>query len=150
MNAINFYRLARRLHLAGIPFLPKVINWLIFLVYNSSIPYKAQIGQGTRFGYGGMGVVIHERAVIGDNCIISQQVTIGGRAGHANPPRLGNRVYVAAGAKIIGDISIGDCCVIGANAVVISDVASYTVMAGVPARAIKTNIDINYYMHEST
>lgn len=146
MNAITPYKLARQLYLSRIPVLPKLIYYLMFLVYNSSIPFKAEIGRGTRFGYGGMGVVIHERSRIGEDCIISQQVTIGGRAGHINPPRVGNRVYVGAGAKLIGDIDIGDECVIGTNSVVMQNVPNRSVVAGIPARIIKSNIDITYYM----
>ncbi len=149
MNAIKPYQFARWLYLRRIPVLPKLIYHLIFLVYNSSIPFKAQIGRGTRFGYGGIGVVIHERSRIGEHCVISQQVTIGGRAGHRNPPRAGSRVYVGAGAKIIGDIEIGDDCVIGANAVVIQSVPRRSVVAGIPARVIKSNIDIAHYMKQA-
>lgn len=78
LNAIVFYRISRWLYLHHIPFLPKLVTLLIFLIYNSKIPYQAKIGKGTKFGYGGMGVVVHSKAVIGDNCSISQQVTIGG------------------------------------------------------------------------
>ena len=79
LNAIVFYRISRWLYLHRIPFLPKLITLLIFLIYNSKIPYQAHIGKGTKFGSGGMGVVVHSKAVIGDNCSIGQQVTIGGR-----------------------------------------------------------------------
>lgn len=78
LNAIVFYRISRWLYLHHIPFLPKLVTLLIFLIYNSKIPYQAKIGKGTKFGYGGMGVVVHSKAVIGDNCSIGQQVTIGG------------------------------------------------------------------------
>lgn len=78
LNAIVFYRISRWLYLHHIPFLPKLVTLLIFLIYNSKIPYQAKIGKGTKFGYGGMGVVVHSKAVIGDNCSIDQQVTIGG------------------------------------------------------------------------
>lgn len=78
LNAIVFYRISRWLYLHHILFLPKLVTLLIFLIYNSKIPYQAKIGKGTKFGYGGMGVVVHSKAVIGDNCSIGQQVTIGG------------------------------------------------------------------------
>lgn len=61
-----------------IPVLPKLITLLIFLIYNSKIPYQAKIGRGSTFGYGGMGVVIHSKSIIGVNCTICQQVSIGG------------------------------------------------------------------------
>ena len=148
MNAIRPYALARWLYLRHVPVFPTLIYWAMFLIYNSSIPFKAEIGRGTKFGYGGMGVVVHERSIIGENCLISQQVTIGGRAGHVNPPRIGNRVYIGAGAKVIGDIIIGNDCVIGANAVVVHDVPDRSVVAGIPAQVLKSDIDINSYMKD--
>lgn len=78
LNAISLYRVSRWLYLHHIPVLPKLITLLIFLIYNSKVPYQAEIGAGTKLGYGGIGVVIHADSVIGSNCIISQQVTIGG------------------------------------------------------------------------
>lgn len=78
------------------------------------------------------GIFIHANAVLGENCVIFQQVTIGVNE-HRNarkPPRLGNRVYVGAGAKLIGDICIGDDVRIGANAVVTKDVSSGTTVVG--------------------
>jgi len=120
--------------------LAKLIRALIFFLYNSFIPYTCQIGKGTKFAYKGMGIVIHSRAVIGENCIIAQQVTVGGRAKQYDVPKIGNYVYIGAGAKVLGDISIGDNVVIGANAVVINDVDSGCVVAGVPARIVKIGI----------
>jgi serine O-acetyltransferase len=78
LNAIFFYRISRWLYLHHIPVLPKLITLLIFLIYNSKVPYTAKIGKGTRLGYGGIGVVIHSKSNIGDYCTIGQQVTIGG------------------------------------------------------------------------
>ena len=78
LNAILFYRISRWLYLHHIPFLPKLITLIIFLIYNCKVPYKALIGKGTKLGYGGIGVVIHSDSVIGANCMIAQHVTIGG------------------------------------------------------------------------
>ena len=78
LNAIFFYRISRWLYLHQIPFLPKLVTLLIFLMYNCKIPYQARIGRGTKFGYGGIGVVIHKETVVGENCMIAQHVTIGG------------------------------------------------------------------------
>lgn len=77
LNAIFFYRISRWLYLHHVPFLPKLITLFIFLMYNSKVPYQAKIGRGTKLGYGGMGVVIHFKATIGNYCTIGQQVTIG-------------------------------------------------------------------------
>ncbi|MGM1032031.1 MAG: serine O-acetyltransferase [Bacillota bacterium] len=137
MNAIYFYKIARFLYSFKIPLLPKFIKMIIFLIYNSSIPYESKIGKGTQFGYGGIGVVIHKKAVIGKNCIISQQVTIGGRSGLPEVPIIGNGVYIGAGAKILGPIKVGNNAKIGANAVIIKDVPDNAVVAGVPGKILK-------------
>jgi serine O-acetyltransferase len=121
-------------------FFAKIIRGLIFLLYNSYIPYTCEIGEGTTFGYKGMGVVVHTNAVIGKNCIIAQQVTVGGRSKQKNVPRIGDNVYIGCGAKVLGDITIGDEVVIGAGAVVINSVESGCAVAGVPAKVIKRNI----------
>lgn len=77
LNAIFFYRISRWLYLHHVPFLPKLITLIIFLIYNSKVPYQAEIGKGTRLGYGGVGVIIHSKAKIGSYCSVGQQVTIG-------------------------------------------------------------------------
>jgi serine O-acetyltransferase len=84
------------------------------------------------------GVVIHPDAVIGPNCLIFQQVTIGTRDG-STPPVIGGHVDIGAGAKILGALSIGDHASIGANAVVIRDVPEGTTAVGIPAKIIDRN-----------
>lgn len=91
-------------------------------------------------GYGGLGVVIHKDAIIGNDCHIDQGVTIGGTGTKLGVPRLGDRVYIGAGAKILGDISVGDGATIGANAVVLTDVPPNGVAVGVPARLVKVRV----------
>jgi serine O-acetyltransferase len=91
------------------------------------------------FGLGGglllphpQGVVIHPEVVVGPNCLLLQQVTLG-TGPRPGTPQLGGHVDVGAGAKVLGGVTIGDHAVIGANAVVISDVPAYSVAVGVPA-----------------
>lgn len=140
MNAVIFYRIERWLYLHHLEILAKAVRGIIFLIFNSFIPYTCEIGKGTTFAYKGMGVVIHSRAKIGENCIIAQQVTIGGRSRKYKVPVIGNRVYIGAGAKVLGDITIGDDCVIGAGAVVIHSIDNGCAVAGVPAKVIKSGI----------
>lgn len=137
INAYFFYKMAHILYVYKIPFIPKIIKMIIFLMFNSSIPYECSIGKGSRFGYSGIGVVLHKRTKIGNNCTIGTNVTVGGKTPHYEVPIIGNNVYISTGAKILGPIKIGNNVVIGANAVVISDIPDNAVAAGIPAKIIK-------------
>lgn len=138
LNAMFFYRISRWLYLHHVPVLPKLVTLLIFLIYNSKVPYTAEIGKGTKLNYGGIGVVIHAKCVIGSGCTIGQQVTLGGGNNrYDGVPRLGNNVYVAKGAAIIGGIDIGDNVTVGINAVVTKPVPPNAIVAGVPARILR-------------
>lgn len=81
--------------------------------------------------------MLHRDCRIGESVTISQCVTIGGRSGIKGVPRIGNNVYIGAGAIILGDITINDDAIIGAGAVVLSDVGKNEVWAGVPAKKVK-------------
>ena len=139
------YRIGNGLVRRKIPVLPKVCDFLIRLIHNCAVYSETEIGKGTHFGYGGIGVVIHKRSRIGKGCMIGSNVTIGGRSKSAEVPVIGDNVYIATGAKILGAVKIGDNCVIGANAVVIADVPPACVVAGIPAKIIKTDIDVKEY-----
>lgn len=144
LNAIFFYRISRWLYLHHVPFLPKLITLLIFLMYNSKVPFQAKIGRGTKLGYGGMGVVIHSKAVIGDYCTIGQQVTIGGgNSRYPGLPEIGNHVMIYKGAIVYGGIRVGDNAIIGANAVVNKPVPDNAVVAGIPARILRIRDDVD-------
>jgi serine O-acetyltransferase len=97
----------------------------------------ADIPLGTRIGGGLLlphpnGIVIHPDVIIGPNCLIFQQVTLG--TGDRGPPRIGGHVDIGAGAKLLGAISVGDHAKIGANAVVLKDVPPFATAVGIPAR----------------
>ncbi|MCH9814375.1 MAG: serine acetyltransferase [Epsilonproteobacteria bacterium] len=139
------YNFGLFLHHKKIPLLPTLIKYLIRLVFGPHIGMGAQIGKGSTLGYGGIGIVIHDRAVIGNNVSIGQNVTIGGTSKKYEVPVIGDNCELAAGAVIVGPIKIGKNCVIGANAVVVKDIPDNSVAAGVPARVIKSDIDINDY-----
>lgn len=145
LDPVPFYRLARWLYLHRVPFLPRVIKRLSELLFHCVLPYTAEIGEGFQVGYHGFGIVIHARARIGRQVFISPEVTIGGRSGKRDVPRIGNEVFIASGARILGDLTIGDGSVIGANAVVIQSVPERSIAAGVPARIIRQNIDVREY-----
>ena len=104
------------------------------------IPFSAQIGPGFYIGHFG-NIIIGTDTVIGENCNISQGVTIGqgGRGGIQKTPIIGSRVYIGPGAKLFGDIRIGDDVAIGANSVVTKDLPANAVAVGVPAQIINYN-----------
>ena len=146
MFGIYFYRLEHTLYRFNVPILPSLIKALIYLLFNAYIPYEIEIGAGSKFGYGGLGIVLHPRTKIGNNVIIGQQVTIGGRSKIKEVPIIGDNVLIGASAKILGDVVIGDNVVIGANAVVVKSVPDNCVAAGVPAKIIKNGIEIEKYI----
>jgi serine O-acetyltransferase len=126
----------------GVPVLPKLISYAVRFIFGCWIPPQTEIGEGTVFGYGGLGIVVHGDATIGRNCSIGQNVTIGGGRGGPNAdgrslPKLGDNVMVGAGAVILGAVEIGDDAMVGANAVVTTDIPPSTVFGGVPARLIR-------------
>ena len=101
MNAANKYRRAHWLANHHLRPLAKVYEMWIYLIHNSFIPADCEIGEGTTFGYKGIGVVVHKRAKIGKNCTIAQNVTIGGRSGHYEVPVIGDDCSIGAGAKLL-------------------------------------------------
>lgn len=103
-------------------------------VTGADIPLNVSIGGGLLLPHPN-GVVIHPDVKIGPNCLIFQQVTLGSN-GSSGTPMVGGHVDIGAGAKVIGAITLGDHCRVGANAVVTRDVLPGTTVAGIPARVI--------------
>ena len=95
------------------------------------------IGRGSQCGHRGIAVVINRDAIIGENVLIRAHVTIGKKNPEGMAPVIGDNVEIGDGAKIIGEVSIGEYAVIGANAVVLTDVPPRTLAVGVPARIIE-------------
>jgi serine O-acetyltransferase len=137
------YRLSRWLKLRCPRFLYLPLRFFILLLSFSSekeLPSTCLIGSGLRILHGGS-VVLNSKTVIGENCTLSQGVTIGitlkGR--HPGAPFIGDRVYIAPNAVIIGAIKVGNDVAIGANALVNSDVPDGACVGGVPARILSQN-----------
>jgi serine O-acetyltransferase len=102
------------------------------IVTGSDIDPRAQLGSNLKLPHPN-GVVFHECAVVGDDCMIMQQVTLG-MIGDGEYPAIGNRVYIGAGAKVLGKVRVGDGARIGAMAVVLQDVPAGHTAVGIPAR----------------
>lgn len=121
-----------------VPLCPKIVLWFIRIVFSCEIPVNVKIGKRTILKHNGLGVVIHEHAIIGEDVVIMQNVTIGGRNGRG-APTIGNNVFIGVGACILGNVKVGNYSSIGANAVVIMDIPDHAVAVGVPAKVIKIN-----------
>lgn len=145
MSTYGIYKVSHWCYKHRIPLLPKFFKGVNYLLHSCAIAYEAEIGERTRFAYGGLGVVVGKPVVIGEHVIIGTNVTLGGKSNLPGAPHIGNNVYIATGAKVLGPITISDNVIIGANAVVTHDVPSNCSVAGVPAKILKENIDVNQY-----
>jgi serine O-acetyltransferase len=117
-------------------FLYKLIKPFAEVLTGIELPGETTLGRRFRIDHFGC-IVISGDAVFGDDCVIRHGVTVGlKRAGEPGSPVFGNRVDIGAGAKILGPIRIGDDVLIGANAVVLTDVPSNSIAVGIPARVL--------------
>ena len=131
------YRFQSRLLRWPLAALHLLLGKLAEMLCGVTIGVSAKIGRRLVIEHSGA-IVVHGHAVIGDDCIIRQGVTIGNRRINRplDAPHIGHRVNIGAGAMILGDISVGDDAQIGANAVVLVDVPAGATAVGVPARII--------------
>lgn len=136
-QAMLLYRLAHWLHGLGIVFFPRLLSHIARFLTGIEIHPGAKIGNRVFIDHG-MGVVIGETAVIGDDCLLYQGVTLGGtgKESHKRHPTLGCHVVVGAGAQILGNIAVGCHARIGAGAVVVKEVPANSTVVGIPARII--------------
>lgn len=125
---------------APLSFLYRQMEKHVRFKYGIELPYSVILGNNITFEHQ-HGIVIHGQAEIGDGCILRQGVTIGNKSLDApfDAPSIGAYVNIGAGAKILGRVHIGNHAVIGANAVVTSDIPDYAVAVGIPAKVIKIN-----------
>lgn len=137
LHALIAYRFAHRLYKWNIPLFPRMISYLTRIITGIEIHPAAKIGRRFFIDHGD-GVVIGETTVIGNDVLIYQQVTLGGTGKESGKrhPTLGNKVIVGAGAKVLGNIAIGDNVRIGAGSVVIEDVPPHSTVVGVPGRIV--------------
>lgn len=144
---LMIHRLVFLLHSRKVPLLPGIINKLfIRLAFGCQLGNGTVFGKNVQLGYGGLGVVIHGRAAIGNNVNIGTNVTIGGTNKHPEVPQIGDNSFIATGAKILGPVKVGKNCVVGANAVLLQDLPDNSLAVGIPAKIVKTNINIQDYL----
>ena len=147
--ALFFHRLAHSLYCMKLRFLPRFISALGMFLTTVDIHPAAQIGRRVFIDHG-VGVVIGETAIIGDDVLIYQQVTLGGVSTSKGKrhPTIGNNVGVGAGAKVLGNIEVGENAKIGANSVVIKNVPKDATAVGIPARVISCDITGSKLNHD--
>ena len=144
--ALLQYRMASGLTRSGLPKLVKsplllisaVLQKTVEIVTGIAIPCRATIGPGLYIGHFG-NIIFHEDVVLGHTCNVSQGVTIGssGRGARRGVPTIGNRVYLATNAVVVGRITVGSGAVVAANSLVTRDVPAGTTVMGVPAQVVK-------------
>ncbi|AKJ30917.1 serine acetyltransferase [Caldimonas brevitalea] len=138
-QALQAYRLAHALWLGQRRCLSLFLQSRVSEVFAVDIHPAARIGSGVFIDHG-TGVVVGETAVVEDDVSLLQEVTLGGTGKESGDrhPKVGKGVLVCAGAKVLGNIRIGEGSKIGAGSVVLSDVAPHTTVVGVPARPVGT------------
>jgi serine O-acetyltransferase len=142
LHALIWHRVAHALWRRGVTLPARFFAHIGRFLTGIEIHPGATIGRRLMIDHG-MGVVIGETAEIGDDVYLYHQVTLGGTSSARGKrhPTLGNNVIVGAGAKILGGILIGENARIGANAVVVSEVAANTTVVGIPARPVERRVE---------
>jgi len=135
LHAVWWYRLAHGLWRRGLRFLPRALSQAARFLTGIEIHPGATIGRRLFIDHG-MGVVIGETAVLGDDVHLYHGVTLGGTGNHSGKrhPTIGDRVIVGAGAKVLGDIALGHDSAVGANAVVVHSAPPWSTLVGIPAQ----------------
>jgi len=138
LHAQVAHRIAHAFYNMKLYFLARLLSQISRHFTGIEIHPGAKIGRGVFIDHG-MGIVVGETAVIGDNVLLYQGVTLGGTGlvKGKRHPTIGNNVVIGGGAKVLGNITIGDNSYIGANAVVIKDVPPNSTVVGVPGRITK-------------
>lgn len=137
-QALLAHRIAHKLAYWKIPFLPRYISYLTRIITGIEIHPKAQIGNRFFIDHG-EGVVIGETTIIGDDVLIYQQVTLGGIGSEHGKrhPTIGNGCIIGAGAKVLGNITLGENVRVGAGSVVLEDVPHNCTVVGIPGRIVQ-------------
>lgn len=138
LHATIHYRIAHWLHIHGLKFPARLVSQLSKFFTGIEIHPGATIGKRLVIDHG-TGIVIGETAVIGDDCLLYQGVTLGGTGKDVGKrhPTLGNNVMVGCGAKILGPFTVGSNARIAANSVVLREVPENATVVGVPGRVVR-------------
>lgn len=144
IKALFFYRIAHLLYKMHLFFLARLISNIARFWVGIEIHPGATIGKGLIIDHG-MGVVIGETTIIGDDCLIYHGVTLGGtgKEHKKRHPTLKNNVMIGAGAKVLGNIVLEDNVKVGANSVVTKSVCANTNVVGIPAYPTRSKLSVS-------
>jgi serine O-acetyltransferase len=142
LHALVMHRWAHVCWSGGLHWLGRFVSHLGRFLTGVEIHPGAKVGRRVFIDHG-MGVVIGETAIIGDDCLLYQGVTLGGTGKERGKrhPTLGNRVVIGSGAKVLGNILIGDDTRIGAGSVVLKPVPPGSTVVGIPGRIVRSRTD---------
>ncbi|MFT4800282.1 MAG: serine O-acetyltransferase [Flavobacteriaceae bacterium] len=142
---IIIYRIGNFFYRNNIYIIPKFLTLLNRFLFSVWIPSSIKIGKNFKMGYWGLGTVLHSHIVIGQNCHINQNVTVGRNFGDKKVPIIGDNVYIGAGSVIFGEITIGDNVIIGSNSVINKSIPENHIVAGNPFRILNSNSKNKYW-----
>ena len=138
IKAIFFHRIAHSLHTVGIPIFPRMISEFSRFITGIEIHPGAKVGKCVVIDHG-MGIVIGETAIIEDHVLLYHGVTLGGvslQKGIKRHPTIRKNCVIGSGAKILGDIEIGEGSKVGSNSVVVQSVPANSTVVGIPGRVL--------------
>lgn len=141
---IHLYRAERWFYLHHIPFLPKLFQGLIFLLFNSKVTADTEIGKGTYFVCKGISTVLIPGTKIGENCVLGLRFSTVRQFPYKDVPKIGNNVWIGPNVVISGPVIIGDNVVIAANSFVNKSIPGGAIVAGSPAKIMGYTKDLDY------
>ena len=149
VNMIRLYGLMICLYLQKVPILPKFIQLLIFLLYNSKVTCDYVIGKGTYFVCKGIATVLIPGTAIGDNCVLGLRFSTVRKFPYKNVPQLGNNVWCGPNVVIAGPVIIEDDVIIAGNSFVDKSVPRGAIVAGSPARIVGWREKLDYQIEKN-
>ena len=143
-NIIFLHKISRWFYLNKIKLISKLIEILIFLIFNSRISSNIKIGKGTKFYYRGLSVLLVSGTEIGKNCAIGMRFTTGRLFPYKDLPKIGDNVFLGTNSVVLGPVIIEDNVIIAPNTVVRKSIPKNSIVAGNPAKIIGSTLDLDY------
>lgn len=148
-NLISIYRIQRWFYRHRIPVIPKLIQLLIFLIYNSKITGDSIIGKGSYFVCKGISVVLIPGTKIGNNCVLGLRFSTVRKFPYKDVPQIGNNVWCGPNCVIAGPVIIEDDVIIAGNSFVDKSVPKGAIVAGTPAKIIGWRKNLSYDIEQN-